>query len=85
LEEATRFLTVVDIEAKRMGRRLPKPWHVASMRAYLTGQEIMWRNPETLRKEQVLPPVVDPRRNPESPWSRLWKDLEPELSENEKN
>jgi hypothetical protein len=85
LEEATRFLTVVDIEAKRMGRRLPKPWHVASMRAYLTGQEIMWRNPETFRKEQVHPPVVDPRRNPESPWSRLWKDLEPELSENEKN
>jgi hypothetical protein len=85
LEEALRFLTAVDIEARKAGRRLPKPWHVASMRAYLTGKEIMWLNPKNLRKEPVQPPTMDPRLNPESPWSRLWKDLEPAMNANEKN
>ena len=85
LEEALRFLTAVDIEARKAGRRLPKPWHVASMRAYLTGKEIMWLNPKNLRKEPVQPPTMDPRLNPESPWSRLWKDLGPAMNANEKN
>jgi hypothetical protein len=84
-EEATKLLTKLDTEARKIGRGLPKPWHVASLRAYLTGQAIMWLNPKNLRKEPVQPPMVDPRLDPESPWFRLWKDLGPAMRQHANN
>jgi hypothetical protein len=84
-EEATEFLTAVHSRARQIGLRLPKPWHVASLRAYLTGEQTLWLNPRNLTKEPVPPPAFDPRLDPESPWSRLWKNLEAATNQNANN